>query len=102
MAEREVVRESRPTDREVVVDERPPGRGPGGGLVALIVGVILVLLLGWFLINALGVMDRTTDGGDLDADVNIEQQDDTGGGDAGGDAEGEADADLDAGGDTGG
>lgn len=81
MADREVIRE-RPAERERVVEERgapPPGRG-GGGIVAAIIGIILVLIIGWFLLNALGIMgeaaDNATDGGetqqiegDLDVDV---------------------------------
>ena len=67
MVEREVIRESRPVEREVIVDDRPPRGGGGGGLVAAIIGVILVLLVGWFLLNALGIMgeaaDNATDGG---------------------------------------
>ena len=76
MVEREVIRESRPVEREVVVDDRP-ARGGGGGVIAAIVGVILVLLVGWFLLNALGIMgeaaDNATDGGaQIDANVDVE------------------------------
>lgn len=73
MREREVVRDDRPVEREVVVDDRPPSRGGGGGIVAAIIGVLLVVLLAWFLFSVLGVMDRGVEGG-IDADVNIEQQ----------------------------
>ena len=77
MVEREVVRESRPVEREVIVDERPP-RGGGGGLVAAIIGVILVLLVGWFLLNALGIMGEAagnaTDGGALELDANVDAE----------------------------
>ena len=73
MVEREVIRE-RPAEREVVVDERP-ARGGGGGIVAAIIGVILVLLIGWFLLNALGIMgeaaDNATDGGGAEVQVDV-------------------------------
>lgn len=68
MAEREVVRE-RPADREVIVEDRGPrrGGGGGGGIVAAVIGVILVLLIGWFLLNALGIMGEAAD----NAEVNV-------------------------------
>ena len=71
MREREVVREP-VVEREIIIDETPdrgyiaddrPPRG-GGGAVAAIIGILLVLLLGWFLINALGALD--------DAEVNVD------------------------------
>jgi predicted metalloprotease len=72
MVEREVIRE-RPAEREVVVDDRPPrGGGGGGGLIAAIVGVILVLIIGWFLLNALGVMGEAADNAGESGDVNAE------------------------------
>ena len=52
--EREIIIDEAP-DREYIADDRPP-RG-GGGAVAAIIGILLVLLLGWFLINALGALD---------------------------------------------
>lgn len=73
MREREVVRDDRPVEREVVVDDRPPSRGGGGGIVAAIIGVLLVVFLAWFLFSVLGVMDRGVEEG-IDAEVNIEQQ----------------------------
>lgn len=72
MVEREVVRE-RPAEREVVVDDRPPrGGGGGGGLIAAIVGVILVLIIGWFLLNALGIMGEAADNAGDSGEVNVE------------------------------
>ena len=69
--EREIVRE--PVHREVIVDERP-SRGGGGGIVAAIIGVVLVLLIGWFLLNALGILgEATEDGVNVDVpEVNVE------------------------------
>jgi hypothetical protein len=76
MVEREVVREQpvseRPvTEREIVVDDRP--RGGGGGLIAAVVGIILVLIVGWFLLNALGVMnDAAEEGGIPSGEVEVQ------------------------------
>ena len=70
MREREVIRE-RPvvTDREVILDEPAPRRS-AGGLVVPIVGIILVLLVGWFLLNALGILGDAAE----DTDVNVPSQ----------------------------
>lgn len=76
MVEREVVRETRPTEREVVVDEGPR-RGGGGGVVAAVVAIVLVLILGWFLLNVLGILggaaeDAAESG--TGAEVNVEAE----------------------------
>ena len=59
MREREVITERpvapAPAEREIVVDDRPR-RGGGGGAVVAIVGIILVLIVAWFLLNALGIL----------------------------------------------
>ena len=70
MREREVIRE-RPvvTDREVILDEPAPRR-TGGSVVVPIVGIILVLLVGWFLLNALGILNDAAE----DTDVNVPSQ----------------------------
>ena len=68
MREREVVRESEPVydtpvvEREVIVDDRPP-RGGGGGAIAAIVGVVLVLIVAWFVLQALDVFGEAADNG---------------------------------------
>jgi len=73
MQEREIVTERPVADREIVIDERP-ARG-GGGAVAAIIGILLVLLLGWFLLNALGILDDALDDGaasEVDANVQLD------------------------------
>lgn len=67
MREREVIRE-RPVvvDREVILDEPAPRRS-GGGVVVPIIGLILVLLVGWFVLNALGILSDAAE----DTDVNV-------------------------------
>ena len=55
VAEREIIIDDATPDREYIVDDRPRG---GGGAVAAIIGILLVLLLGWFLVNALGALDE--------------------------------------------
>lgn len=73
MVEREVVRERPVAERDVVVDERR--RGGAGGVLGAIVAIVLVLLVGWFLLNALGLLgDAASDGGDpseIDANVDV-------------------------------
>lgn len=66
MREREVIRE-RPVaeDREVILDEPAPRRG-GSGVVVPIIGILVVLLVGWFLLNALGILGEAAE----DAEVN--------------------------------
>ena len=66
MREREVIRE-RPVveDREVILDEPAPRRS-GSGVVVPIIGILLVLLVGWFLLNALGILGEAAE----DAEVN--------------------------------
>jgi hypothetical protein len=61
VAEREIIIDETPS-REYIADDRPP-RG-GGGAVAAIIGILLVLLLGWFLVNALGALE--------DPEVNVD------------------------------
>lgn len=84
--------DDRTREREVIVTDS--GRSGSGvsTVVAAIIGIILVLLVGWFLFNLLG----TTDGGDggttvdVPDEVNVDVEDGAGGGgDAGGDAGGE-------------
>ena len=72
MREREVIRE-RPiaTDREVILDEPAPRRG-GGGVVTAIVGIILVLLVGWFLLNALGILNDAAEDTDVSVPAEVE------------------------------
>ena len=89
MEEREVIRErvepvrerevivDRPVDQGVVYDEGPR-RGGGGGVVAAILGIALLLLIGWFALKALGIMDDAADNGvnvevpEGDVDVDVE------------------------------
>lgn len=68
MREREVIRE-RPvhSEREVILDDPAPRRGGGGGVVVAIVGILLVLLVGWFLLNALGILGEAAE----DSEVNV-------------------------------
>lgn len=68
MREREVIRE-RPvvTDREVVLDEPAPRRSSGAGVIVPIVGILLVLLVGWFLLNALGILGEAAE----DSEVSV-------------------------------
>ena len=74
MVEREIIRERPVADREVVVEDRR--RSGAGGLIGAIVAIALVLLVGWFLLNALGILgDAASDGSvvpelDVNADVN--------------------------------
>ena len=67
--EREVVVE-RPVERPIV-DDRPP-RGGGGGVVAAIIGIALLLLIGWFLLNTLNIIGDAAEDG---VDVNVPQED---------------------------
>lgn len=77
-----------PRDREVIVTDS--GRGSGvSTVVAAVIGIILVLLVGWFLFNLLGAADTGGEGDasiDVPSEVNVDVE---GGGDAGGDAGGE-------------
>jgi hypothetical protein len=77
MQEREVIREpvrereiivDRPAEQPAVVDDRP--RRGGGGAVAAIVGVLLLVLIGWFLLQALGIMGDAAE----DAEVNVPEE----------------------------
>ena len=77
MQEREVIREpvrerevivDRPTEQPVAVDDRP--RRGGGGAVAAIIGVLLLVLIGWFLLQALGIMGDAAE----DAEVNVPEE----------------------------
>ena len=69
--EREVVHEPVERDRVIVTDDRPRGVG---GLVATIVGVVVVLLVAWFLLNALGILgDAAEDGVEVNVpDASVE------------------------------
>ena len=74
MREREVVRESVPVaaEREIIVDEGPR-RGGGGGALVAIVGVLLVLILAWFLLQALDVFgEAAEDGNPPDARIEVD------------------------------
>ena len=77
MREREVIRE-RPVveEREVILDDPAPRRS-SGGVVVPIVGMILVLLVGWFLLNALGILGEAAEdtGGSvpIEVDANVDQ-----------------------------
>ena len=73
MREREVIRE-RPvvTDREVVLEEPAPRRGGGGSVVVALVGIILVLLVGWFLLNALGILNDAAEDTDVSVPAEVE------------------------------
>jgi hypothetical protein len=78
MREREVVRESVPVreapvvEREVILDDRPR-RGGGGGAIAAIVGVVLIAILAWFLLQTLGILGEAAENGEVNPpDVNIE------------------------------
>lgn len=73
MREREVIRE-RPiaTDREVILEEPAPRRGGGGGVVVAIVGIILVLLVGWFLLNALGILNDAAEDTEVQVPAEVE------------------------------
>ena len=79
MREREVIRE-RPVveEREVILDDPPPRRS-SGGVVVPIVGMILVLLVGWFLLNALGILGEAAEDTDvsvpseIEVDANVDQ-----------------------------
>ena len=66
MREREVIRERPVVDREVILEEPAPRRS-GGGIVVPIIGILLVLLVGWFLLNALGILSDAAE----DTDVNV-------------------------------
>ena len=81
MYEREVVREpvherevvvdrEAPVERDVVVHEAPR-RGGGAGVVAAIVGVLLLVLLGWFALRALNVMG---DAADSEVEVDVPEE----------------------------
>ena len=67
--EREVVREPVVERDPVVVTHQTHERRRGsGGLVAAIIGIALVLLLGWVALNALGVLGEASEEG---VEVNV-------------------------------
>lgn len=87
----------RETVREREIIERDPGGGPWGVIAAIIGAVVLVLLI-WFLFAG---MRDTGDGTDIEVpdqiEVDVNDGGDAGGGDAdagGGDAGGDAGADA--------
>ena len=68
--EREVIREAPVRDREVIITDGARDDSPFG-VIAAIVAIALVLLLGWFLLNAVGVLggNATTEGTDVEVDA---------------------------------
>lgn len=69
--------EERPRDREreVIVTDGGRGGGGAGAVIAAVVGVILILVVGWFLLNMLGIMERGTDDGSNGVNVELEMPD---------------------------
>lgn len=81
-------------DREVIVSE-PAGGGPGG-VIAVIIGIVALVLVVWLLISTLGGSgeDLEVDGGldvpeEIDVNVDNGGTDTTGGTDAGTDTSAE-------------
>jgi hypothetical protein len=69
------------TEREVIVTDN--GRSSGvGTVIAGVIGVLLVLLVGWFLLNSFGGGSGETDV--VPDEVNVDVDPGTGGGDSGG------------------
>jgi hypothetical protein len=76
--------------REIIVTDG--GRdGGAGAVIAAVIGVILVLVLGWFLLNMLGIMERGTDTPDNGEHVEVEFPDATDAPEDGGDDPGGGD-----------
>lgn len=76
----------REREREVIVTDG--GRGNGmSTVVAAVIGIILVLLVGWFLFNVVGGADSGDSGGaeiDVPSEVNVDVDDGAGGGEGDG------------------
>lgn len=70
-------------EREIIVTDTGPRGGGVGAVVAAIVGLIIVLLVGWFLLNMVGVIGQAGDEGG-GADIEVEVPEGGGGQDGGG------------------
>lgn len=64
-------------ERQVIVTNSGGDRGPGSMLVA-VVAIVVIVVLGWFAIQALSSTD-VTDGLDVPSEVDVNINDDTGG-----------------------
>ena len=72
-------REAPAREREVIVTDT--GRGSGvSTVVAAVIGIILVLLVGWFLFNMVGGDAGDSGGMDVPSEINVDVGTDEGGG----------------------